>query len=215
MLMQDPELRRADRHLMTANVLAGTCLLAPLAIPSLVISFRSLNGLARAGRLVRPWTVTLVAVFTMIDSGINFWGWSLDIFAHDVNLIAAFHNLWGKVAEGGYYIDYNSTPIGGYGNPADKMLAIFGLTFAYPIRMAAAWGFLKMKRWGLQAMVMSTFLHMAFLVTYVAMYCLQFPLAAGSSLFGPLGFWAIVGPMTSSFVTLPYLITLRRDGFWS
>lgn len=213
-LMADPELVRADRHLLAANVLAGTCLLAPLAVPSVVIAFRRLNNLARRGRLVRPWSVTIVAMFAMIDAGANFWGWSVDVFAHDVPLIQTFHNLWGKIAEGGYYIDYNSTPIGGYGNAADKTLQVFGLLFAYPMRMAAGWGFLKMKRWGLQAMIYSTFIHMAFLASYVAMYCLQFDLAAGSSLFGPLGYWAIALPMTSSFVTLPYLITLRRDGFW-
>lgn len=198
---------------MAANFLAGTCLLSPVALPFIFLGFRQLNRLAASGKLVRPWSVTIVGMFAMIDAGINFWGWSVILFARDVNLIAAFHSLWGKVAEGGYYIDYGSTALG-YGNVPDQMMVVFGLLFAYPMRIAAGWGFLRMKRWGLQAMIFSAFVQIAFLTTYVAMYCLQFDLAAGSSLFGPLGYWAIALPMTSAVVTLPYLITLRRDGFW-
>lgn len=213
-LLDAPEMRKADWLLLVAVALLGTTIFGAVGVPILILALWRLNRIAKNRQLVRPWSVTLIAIAVMLDASPNFFGWGLDLFpAHDVPLAGSNLWGWGKLAEGSNYIDYNSTPLGGIENPAVKTIEMWGVLLMYPMRIAAAWGFLRMKRWGLQAMIYSSFFHMAFWVGYLTLYCIQFEVEAGASLFGPVGFWAIALPMSSCFVELPYLLMVNRRWF--
>ncbi len=209
--MDTPEMLRADRILLVGVALLGTVIAGPLGIPVIIAAMVAMNRLAKDRKLVRPWSITLVAILALLDASPNFFGWGLDLFfGHDTPIGSSLMTGWGKIAEGSNYIGYNSKPLGGIANPAVKTIEVWGVLVMYPLRMAAAWGLLRMKRWGLQAMIYTAFLQMAFWIGYVTLYSIQFHDEAGASLLGPTGFWMISLPMSSCFVSLPLLLGIDR-----
>jgi hypothetical protein len=92
-------------------------------------------------------------------------------------------------------------------------MEFMGVMLVLPMRMAASWGFLKMKRWGLQAMVMTSYMWLALWMTYIFQMYLTFNARQGASLFGITGVWALFIPFATPFVILPYLYTINREHF--
>jgi hypothetical protein len=210
----NPLMKRADRYLIIGICLAGTWAFGPLSIPFLVVAFKLLHRAQREGKLTRPWAVTILATWCLIDASINFIFWGTDLFmAHDTNLLRTLWSGYAKLFDGAYYIDYNSTALGGTANMSEKAMEFMGVMLVLPMRMAASWGFLKMKRWGLQAMVMTSYMWLALWMTYIFQMYLTFNARQGASLFGVTGVWLLFIPFATPFVILPYLYTINREQF--
>ena len=211
---ENPLMKRADRFLLIGIVLGGTWAFGVFSIPFLWIAYRLMSQAQREGRLTRPWAVTIIGTFCLIDASVNFIGWGTDLFmAHDTTLMRTLWPGYGKLVDGAYYIDYNSLAVGGLANLSEKVLQFYGVLVMYPMRMAAAWAFVKMKRWGLQAMVITSFMYVGFWVAYVANLYLAFNARMGASSWGVTGWWIMVIIYASPFVVLPYLYTVNRDLF--
>src|SRR5438309_2367576 len=147
--VDNPLMKRADRYLIIGICLAGSWVFGPLSIPFLFVAWRLLNRAQREGQLTRPWAVTILATWCLIDASINFIFWGTDLFmAHDTTLLRTLWSGYAKLFDGAYYIDYNSTALGGTANMSEKAMEFMGVMLVLPMRMAACWGFLKMKRWG-------------------------------------------------------------------
>jgi hypothetical protein len=114
---------------------------------------------------------------------------------------------------GAYYIDYNGGPLGGLSNYSEKTLEVFGVLAMYPMRIASCWAFLKMKRWGLQGMIVTSYMYIGFWLAYVANEYQDFSARIGASDWGNLGTWFILVVYATPFVILPYLYTINRDLF--
>jgi hypothetical protein len=83
----------------------------------------------------------------------------------------------------------------------------------YPMRIAAAWAFIKMKRWGLQMMIVTSWMYVAFWMAYVANLYQDFDARMGASDWGNLGIWFILIVYATPFVILPYLYTVNKELF--
>jgi hypothetical protein len=99
-------------------VLGGSWAFGVLAIPFAVLTYKYLNKAQKVGQLTRPWAVTIIGAFVLIDSSINFFGWGTDLlWSHNTVLRQTLWPGYGKLVDGGYYIDYNGGPLGGLSNP--------------------------------------------------------------------------------------------------
>jgi hypothetical protein len=207
-------MKRADRFLIAGVCIAGTWVFGVFSIPFLLIGFKLLNQAQREGKLTRPWAVTILGLWCLIDASINFIFWGTDFFmAHDTDLLRTAWSGYGKLIDGAYYIDYNSLSLGGTANLSEKTLEFMGVLIIMPMRMAAAWGFFKMKRWGLQAMVTTSYMWMALWTTYMFQMFLAFNARNGAGLYGVTGTWLLFIPFATPFVVLPYLYTVNRERF--
>jgi len=105
--------------------------------------------------------------------------------------------------------------MGGVSVPVEKAVQVASVLLVMPMRAAAAWGLLKMKRWGLQWSILGNWLYLCLWMIYATGMALQFDLRFGTSDLGVLGFWLFGGiPYLVPIVLLPYLHTVNRD-FWS
>jgi hypothetical protein len=124
--------------------------------------------------------------------------------------------LWpgyGKLVDGAYYIDYNGGPYGGLANNGEKTLEFYGVLVMYPMRIMAAWAFIKMKRWGLQMMIVTSWMYLAFWVAYASNVYADFDGRIGASDFGNIGIWFILAVYATPFIIMPYLYTINREQF--
>src|ERR1700757_5000622 len=101
-------MQKADVWLLVGSITCGTVVLAPIG---LAIIIAGMVKLRRAGQLgwVRPMSVSLLAVFALVDGGINWIGWSLDVFANHTHVVQAMGTGFGKLIDGGYYVNYNAS----------------------------------------------------------------------------------------------------------
>jgi hypothetical protein len=211
---ESPLMRRGDRYLLVAIIIGGSWAFGVFAIPFMYLAYRYYAKAQRAGQLTRPWSVTIIAAFCLIDSSINFFGWGTDLlWSHNTGLMKTLWPGYGKLFDGAYYIDYNGGPLGGLSNYSEKTLEVFGVLAMYPMRIASCWAFLKMKRWGLQGMVITSYMYIGFWLAYVANEYQDFSGRIGASAWGNLGTWLILVVYATPFVILPYLYTINKDLF--
>jgi hypothetical protein len=64
-------------------------------------------------------------------------------------------SAWGNMFDGAYFWHYNETWIGGVSAPGEKSWEIGLVPTCFSMRLAAAIGFLKMKRWGHQWLIVT------------------------------------------------------------
>ena len=140
--------------LLVGSIACGTVILAPLGLVIIIVGMVKLH---RAGQLgwIRPLSVSLLAVFALVDGGINWIGWSLDVFANHTHVVQAMGTGFGKLVDGGYYVNYNAGPVGGIDDNGEKAMALFSVLCIFPARAAATWAYLKLKRWGLRWMIIT------------------------------------------------------------
>jgi len=200
-------MHKADIWLLVGSIVCGTVVLAPVGVLIIVIGMVKLK---RAGQLgwIRPLSVSLLAVFALVDGGINWIGWSLDIFANQTHVLRAMGTGFGKLVDGGYYVGYNSGPIGGIANNGEKAMALFSVLCIFPARAAAAWGFLKLKRWGLRWMKITGWAYMFLWIGYLFNIMADFPHRLGASAFGVTGWWIFDIFYLTPFIQLPWLYAL-------
>jgi hypothetical protein len=211
---EGPLMKKADRWLFATIVLGGSWAFGIFMIPTAIMTCIYLNRAQKAGQLTRPWAVTIIGAFVLIDSSINFFGWGTDLlWSHQTSLMQTLWPGYGKLVDGAYYIDYNGGPMGGLANYSEKTLEVLGVLVMYPLRIASCWAFLKMKRWGLQGMIVTSWIYVAFWFGYVANLYQNFDSRIGASDFGNLGIWFILVVYATPFLIMPYLYTINRDLF--
>jgi len=211
---EHPLMRKADRLLFVGIVLGGSWILGPIAIPFLVAALLLMNKAQKSGVLYRPWSVTLIGSFVLIDASVNYFGWGTDLlWSHDTTPMQTLWPGYGKLVDGAYYIDYNGGPLGGLSNYSEKTLEVFGVLVMYPMRIAAAWAFIKMKRWGLQMMIVTSWMYVGFWVAYVANLYQDYDARIAASDFGNIGIWFILMVYATPFCIMPYLYTVNRELF--
>jgi hypothetical protein len=205
--------QRGDRYFIGGCIVCGTWLLGPIGVFILLYGMLLLRRAQKLGANIRPWSITLIGGFILVDTSVNFFAWGMDLFpAHDSVLGRSLWMGYGQLIDGGYMFGYNTKAIGGVADNGEKGVMVGMVLMGMPIKMIAAWGFLKMKQWGLQWTLISYWVYFAFWMVYLTNMMMDFPLRFGSSDFGVIGFWLLVNvPFLGPLVLLPYLHTVRRD----
>ena len=205
--------RRADRYLAIGAIVTGSLFLGMIGLPLMLYGLLLLRRAeATPGVEMRPWTVTIVGLLCGIDTAVNLVGWSIDAIAHDTGLAqAVYAHAYGPIADGAYYIHYNLLSAGGVANTAEKTIQLLSVFFVFPLRLVAAWGFIKMKRWGLHYMIVTSWLYVGIWIAYAIAVSLDFEVRVGASRFGILGWLAANICFIGAFVFLPYLYSVNKS----
>jgi hypothetical protein len=204
---------RGDRYFIGGCLVCGTWLLGPIGVIILAYGMLLMRRAQRQGAAIRPWAITLIGGFILVDTSVNFFAWGFDLLAaHDSVLGRSLWMGYGQLVDGGYMFGYNTRSMGGVADNGEKGVQLAMVLMGMPIKMVAAWGFLKMKQWGLQWTLIAYWMYFGFWMIYLTNMTMDFPLRFGSSDFGVLGFWLLVNvPFLGPLVLLPYLHTVRRD----
>jgi hypothetical protein len=202
--------KAADRWLITGAVLAGSLLFSPIGLIVIAIGFVKTAKAKASGEFVRPGAVTLFGMFAMVDAAANFVGWSLDFWAHDARIVEWAFTGWGRLVDAGYYLDYNSLWAGGAAAAGEKSWEVFCILGVFPARLVAAYGFIKLKRWGYRWMIITSWAYMMLWLGYMVNMVVNFPERFGSSVFGVTGWWVFDIWYMTPFLTLPWLYALDR-----
>ena len=142
--------RQADKWLISGSLLIGTAALGIFGLPLFLRGVWLLRRAQRDGLSVRPMLVTLIGYLVIIDSAINTVGWALDLVASHTLLARVLLNGWGNMFDAGYFWHYNELWLGGASGPGEKAMEVGLILTVFTMRIAAAIGFLQMKRWGHQ-----------------------------------------------------------------
>ncbi len=207
---EGPLLRRADRVLLLGCLLVGSQVLGPIGLVILIAGLFLLRRAKQAGEDVRPLAVTVFGVFSIVDAATNFLGWSIDTFAHDTHLGQVFMNGFGRLIDGGYYIHYNDLLLGGTGVAGEKSWQIFCVFGVFPLRIVAAWGFMKMKRWGFDMMLITCWMYAVFWFGYIINISVDFENRMGATVYGVVGWWVFDVWYITPFVILPWMYAVNR-----
>ncbi|HXO53561.1 MAG TPA: hypothetical protein VN888_21630 [Mycobacterium sp.] len=208
---ETPQARTADRWLLAGCLLCGSFLLGPIGLFVLAYGLVLLRRAKQAGQTRRPMAVTVFALFSIIDAATNTVGWSVDTFAHDTHLAQVLMNGYGRILDGAYYLDYNTTIFGGVSIAGEKSMQVLAVVAIFPLRIAAAWAFLKLKRWGYNFMIITSWGYVFFWFAYMTNLIVDFPQRMGASEFGWIGFWIMNLWYVTPFVLLPWLYSLNKD----
>lgn len=203
---------RIDRWLVGGCLLIGTFVLAPIGLLLVWRGFALHREARRNGAVLRPGIITVLAIICIVDAAINYLMWCIDFFpAHDTVLGQSLMTGFGRLWDGAYYLGYNTTALGGTAIPTEKALEFAGCLILYPMRLVAAWGFMRMKKWGFQYLVVNTWMYVFFWVTYIAAFSIEFqwrfPFTAG----GVALLWGLYIWFIYPFFMIPYLATVNRD----
>jgi hypothetical protein len=165
----------------------------------------------REGRSIRPIAVTLIGLTAFADSAINVIIWPMDWVAHDTVLAQTLFSGLGRLWDSGYYLSLNTTSMGGHPLSAEKGWEVASILTFYPMRLVASWGFLRMKRWGFQFLVVSSYMYAMFWIGYVVQMAMDFPFRFGYSAWGVIGWWVMNLPYATAFLVIPYLHNVNRE----
>ena len=200
-----PWQKRIDRLLLIGSLLCGTMV---LAFPGLFVLWKAYKlhkeGLAR-GEQLRPAIISVVAVTSLVDAFVNFLIWGVDLFpTHDTVLGHTLYTGMGQLFDGVYYLGYNTTAMGGTGVASEKALEIAGVLLLYPMRLVAAWGFLRMRRWGYQYLMVNNWIYAFFWMTYIAAFSHEYSWRFPHTLFGTALIWSLYVFFTYPFMMIPF-----------
>jgi hypothetical protein len=205
--------RQADKWMISGTILMGTALLGIFGLPLFLWGIKLQRQAEREGLFVRPMIVTLIGYMVMLDGTLNTFGWSLDLLANHTLLAQLFLTSWGNMFDGGYFWHYNAMAIGGASAPGEKGWEVLGIFVVFPMRIAASIGFLQMKRWGHQWMIVTCWTGVLMWVGYVANMTTYADIRFSHVVFPVLGWWIYDIFYITPFVALPYLHTVNRDIF--
>jgi hypothetical protein len=204
---------KGDKLYIAGCLICGTWVLGPLGAAILVWGLVLLRRAQKAGAEIRPWAITLVGGFILVDTSVNMIAWGLDMLpAHDTVIGRSLWIDYGRLCDGAYYLFHNGTALGGVADRGEKALEIGMVVLAMPIKLTACWGFLQRKRWGLQWLIICYWMYLLIWMIYLPNMMQDFPLRFGGSETGVIGFWLLVNvPFLGPLVLLPYLHTVRAD----
>ena len=182
--------RRADKWMIVGAALMGMWAPGLIGFPIFMRGVWLQRQALRAGLSVRPMIVTLIGYLVLIDGCLNSLGWALDLVANHTLINRVLMVGWGNMFDAGYFWHYNELWVGGAAGPGEKAWVAGLILTVFSMRCAAAIGFLQMKRWGHQWMIIACWMGVVIWCGYVfnmTMYAdvrfagVVFPSSAGGS----------------------------------
>jgi hypothetical protein len=205
--------RHADKWLISGSLLIGTAALGVFGLPLFLRGVWLLRRATIAGLSVRPMIVTLIGYLVIIDAAINTVGWALDLIANHSLLARVLLNGWGNMFDAGYFWHYNELWLGGAAGPGEKAMEVGLILTVFTMRIAAAIGFLQMKRWGQQWMVITCWMGVVIWTTYVFNMTMFADVRYAGVVFPVIGWWLYDIFYITPFLAIPYLHTVNREIF--
>jgi len=203
----------ADRWLIGGTILMGTAVLGIFGLPLFLWGLSLQRKAQCQGLAVRPIIVTLIGYMVMLDAALNTFGWAIDLLANHTLVSRIFLPTWGNMFDAGYFWHYNELAVGGAAAPGEKAWEVLGIFVVFPMRIAACIGFLQMKRWGHQWMVVTCWTGVLMWVGYVANMTMYADIRFSGVVFPVIGWWLYDIFYITPFVALPYLHTVNREIF--
>jgi hypothetical protein len=207
------EQRRADKWMIAGVVLMGTAVLGIFGLPLFLKGLSIQRKAQRSGLSVRPVIVTLIGYMVMLDAALNTFGWAIDLLASHTVVARIFLPTWGNMFDAGYFWHYNELAVGGASAPGEKAWEVLGIFVVFPMRMAACIGFLQMKRWGHQWMIVTCWTGVLMWFGYTFNMTMYADIRYAGTVFPVIGWWAYDILYITPFVSLPYLHTVNREIF--
>jgi hypothetical protein len=204
---------RADKWLICGSFFMGTAVLGLIGLPLFLRGLVLQRRASRAGLSVRPLIITLIGYLVIVDAALNSFGWALDMIANHTLLARVFLMSWGNMFDAGYFWHYNELWIGGASAPGEKSWEIALLPIVFSMRIAAGIGFLQMKRWGHQWLVVTCWMGVLMWVGYVANMTIFADLRYTNVVFPVIGWWLYDIFYITPFLAIPYLHTVNREIF--
>jgi len=189
--------RRADKWLISGSLLIGTAALGIFGLPLFLRGVWLLRRAQRDGLTVR----------------INTVGWALDLVASHSLLARVLLNGWGNMFDAGYFWHYNELWVGGAGAPGEKALEVGLILTVFTMRIAAGIGFLQMKRWGHQWMVVTCWMGIVIWCVYVFNMTMFADVRYAGVVLPVVGWWLYDIFYITPFLAIPYLHSVNREMF--
>lgn len=155
----------------------------------------------------------LVGYLVIIDAAINAVGWGLDLVGHHTLPARVLLNGWGAMFDAGYFWHFNELWIGGAAGPGEKGWEVGLILTVFTMRIAAAIGFLQMKRWGHQWMVVTCWMGVVICVGYVFNMTMYADVRYAGVVFPVIGRWIYDILYITPFLAVPYLHAVNREIF--
>jgi len=203
----------ADKWMIAGTILMGTAILGMFGLPLFLRGLFLQRRAQRTGLSVRPTIVTLIGYMVMLDAALNTFGWAVDLLANHTYASRIFLPTWGNMFDGGYFWHYNELAVGGAGAPGEKAWEVLGIFIVFPMRIAACIGFLQMKRWGHQWMIVTCWTGLLMWMGYVANMTVYADIRYSGVVFPVIGWWLYNIFYITPFVSIPYLHTVNREIF--
>ncbi|WP_420716195.1 hypothetical protein [Mycobacterium sp. 94-17] len=205
--------KKADRWLMVGAFCMGTLVLGVIGFPIFMYGLTILRRAGRSGLSVRPMMVTLIGFLVFIDAALNSFGWALDLVANHTLINRTVTVAWGNFFDAGYFWHYNELRIGGAGAPGEKSWELACILVVFPMRMAAAYAFLQMKRWGHQWLIVTCWFGVVIWVGYTFNMTIYGDLRYTHIGFPVIAWWIYDIFYITPFLAIPYLHTVNREIF--
>jgi hypothetical protein len=205
--------RHADKWLISGSLLIGTAALGVFGLPLFLRGVWLLRRAQKARLSVRPMIITLIGYLVIIDAAINTVGWTLDLIANHSLLARVLLNAWGNMFDAGYFWHYDELWLGGAAGPGEKAMEVGLILTVFTMRIAAAIGFLQMKRWGHQWMVVTCWMGVVIWTTYVFNMTMFADVRYAGVVFPVIGWWLYDIFYITPFLAIPYLHTVNREIF--
>jgi hypothetical protein len=204
---------RADRWLIVGSLMMGSFVLGLIGLPLFLRGLWLLRKAQSDGLSVRPMIVTLIGYLVIIDAAVNYIGWALDLVANHTLIARVFMNMWGYAFDGGYFWHFNELWIGGAAGPGEKAMEVGMMLTVFSMRIAAAIGFLQMKRWGHQWLIVTCWMGVLIWILYVFMMTMYADVRFAGVLLPVVGWWLYDIFYITPFLAIPYLHTVNREIF--
>jgi hypothetical protein len=201
--------RQADKWLIAGSILIGTAALGVFGLPLFLRGVWLLRKAQREGLSVRPMLVTLIGYLVIIDAAINSFGWALDLVGNHTLLARVLLTGWGNMFDAGYFWHFNELWIGGAAGPGEKAWEVGLILTVFSMRIAAAIGFLQMKRWGHQWMIITCWMGVVIWINMTMFADVRY----AGVVFPVVGWWLYDIFYITPFLAIPYLHTVNREIF--
>ncbi len=205
--------RRADKWMIVGAALMGMWAPGLIGFPIFMRGVWLQRQALRAGLSVRPMIVTLIGYLVLIDGMLNSLGWALDLVANHTLINRVLMVGWGNMFDAGYFWHYNELWVGGAAGPGEKAYVAGLILTVFSMRVAAAIGFLQMKRWGHQWMVVTCWMGVVIWSAYVFNMTMYADVRYAGVVFPVVGWWLYDIFYITPFLAIPYLHTVNREIF--
>ncbi|ORV14096.1 hypothetical protein [Mycobacterium celatum] len=205
--------RQADRWLIAGTLLMGTMIIGFVGLPLFLRGVWLQRRAQQSGLSVRPVMVTVLGYLIILDAGLNTLGWSIDLIANHALLTRVILTAWGNFFDAGYFWHYNELWIGGAAGPGEKGWEVGLILTVFTMRIAAAIGFLQMKRWGHQWMIITCWMGAVIWIGYVFNMTMYADVRYAGVVLPVVGWWLYDIFYITPFLAIPYLHTVNREIF--
>ena len=205
--------RRADKWMIVGAALMGMWAPGLIGFPIFMRGVWLQRQALSAGLSVRPMIVTLIGYLVLIDGMLNSLGWALDLVANHTLINRVLMVGWGNMFDAGYFWHYNELWVGGAAGPGEKAYVVGMILTVFAMRVAAAIGFLQMKRWGHQWLIVTCWMGVVIWSAYIFNMTMFADVRYAGVVFPVIGWWLYDIFYITPFLAIPYLHTVNREIF--